>query len=655
MRNTRLPALDGLRGVAVAGVVAFHTGASWAKGGYLGVSLFFTLSGFLIGGLLIREFDGSGHISLGGFWTRRFRRLWPAATMTVAAVFLLNALGGQFDVHTLAGDSLASLANVANWHYLIQGTSYQDLFEAPSPLLHFWSLAIEEQFYIVFPLVMAFCLRRGRRVAWGVVAALYGLSVVDQLTASSPDRAYLATGTRAGEILIGVMVALWFRRRDAAEPRPVPAWLVVIAPLVGVATLVAWTTVPKGTSAWENGGFVVVGVASCVLILGTIAPRGVLNRLLGVGVLAWLGTRSFAIYLFHWPIFVMWAPGADGRVTPIEWLPRLVLVGLLAEASYRVVEMPIRRTHLLARGWWTIVATTTTVLIAVMALVLAVSDPPVDRFELSADPPAFVPPTAPRRPSNPRRRPRLRPEPTVRWPTPWRPSRRRRPHRRASPSYGDSTARAAADGLVEWSENTGLAWVYDLSKPSCPISEYARFRQSPNEPTQPATEACEWRGRFEGWLSDFDPDVVVVMGGTSEIVDFETPELGRTNILSPDGYDFVRNELTTLAGEIRAGSADTQVVVTTAPYNDWLLCLSPCLTHQTVRFDRYNELVAELVADGTFDAALPYADHINGMDLEPTDPFRPDGVHLSPNGSRRDAEQWLGPAVLETLSAREGA
>src|SRR4051794_29047202 len=147
-----LPGLDGLRGLAVIGVLLFHGGFAWAEGGFLGVSTFFTLSGFLITNLLVREYDRSSAIALGQFWVRRFRRLLPAALIAIAMIGLLWwRLGSPEQLADLRGDMLAAIAYVANWRFYSAGTSYADLFSAPSPLQHFWSLAIEEQFYLFFP------------------------------------------------------------------------------------------------------------------------------------------------------------------------------------------------------------------------------------------------------------------------------------------------------------------------------------------------------------------------------------------------------------------------------------------------------------------------------------------------------------------------
>ena len=163
-RLIRLPGLDGIRGLAVLAVVLFHGNWSWMAGGYLGVSLFFTLSGFLITSLLLTEQASTGSIDLRGFWTRRFRRLLPAAWLTIGVVVAVVAwIGDAAQAKSIPGDAWSALAQVANWHYLLKGTSYGDLFRSPSPLLHFWSLAIAEQFYLVFPLVVAGALAAGRR------------------------------------------------------------------------------------------------------------------------------------------------------------------------------------------------------------------------------------------------------------------------------------------------------------------------------------------------------------------------------------------------------------------------------------------------------------------------------------------------------------
>ena len=175
------PGLDGLRGLSVAAVLAFHGGFSWAVGGYLGVSVFFTLSGFLITSLLLAEHDRKGHVALRHFWGRRFRRLLPASLLALVGigVFGLTVATAE-QAERLGGDIAAAVAYVANWRFIFGGTSYGDLFAEPTPVLHFWSLAIEEQFYLVYPLFMVglLGLAKGRRlVVGGVLGALLVASV----------------------------------------------------------------------------------------------------------------------------------------------------------------------------------------------------------------------------------------------------------------------------------------------------------------------------------------------------------------------------------------------------------------------------------------------------------------------------------------------
>jgi len=157
------PALDGLRAFAVAAVIAYHFGAGWAPGGFLGVDAFFVLSGFLITSLLLTEWGRNGRISLPGFWARRARRLLPALLVVLGAIALYAAvLAPASQLDTLRGDGISSLFYFANWHFVLSGQSYFDLFSLPSPMRHLWSLAIEEQFYLVWPLVVLACLRVGR-------------------------------------------------------------------------------------------------------------------------------------------------------------------------------------------------------------------------------------------------------------------------------------------------------------------------------------------------------------------------------------------------------------------------------------------------------------------------------------------------------------
>src|SRR5262245_16186246 len=229
-RPEHVPALDGLRGLAVAGVLGFHAGFTWMRGGYLGVSAFFTLSGFLICTLLLTEHDRTGGVDLRNFWSRRARRLLPAAIVAIGVAVVFGMLAASpSQITALRADGLSALAYIANWHFVAAHQSYADLFAAPSPLQHFWSLAVEEQFYLLFPLVVAGCFAVSllpRRLLALALSLLIGGSVLALVLVANPshvERAYYGTDTRAAELLIGALLALLLHgRRRAPSARPHP-------------------------------------------------------------------------------------------------------------------------------------------------------------------------------------------------------------------------------------------------------------------------------------------------------------------------------------------------------------------------------------------------------------------------------------------------
>ena len=236
-RLTHLPALDGLRGVAVIAVLCFHGGFSWAKGGFLGVSMFFTLSGFLITSLLLREWGTDRHIDLRAFWSRRFRRLMPAALATLVGVCVLAWwLGTHAELHSLRLDVWAAVAYVANWRFIFAGRSYADLFSAPSPVQHFWSLAVEEQFYFVYPLI-AFGALRARRPSHARRGAHGGHGGVAALGVASSRRPRPR-----------VLRDRYARRRAPGRrpARPVVDGAAELAGAAGDAACGAWRSVPSG-------------------------------------------------------------------------------------------------------------------------------------------------------------------------------------------------------------------------------------------------------------------------------------------------------------------------------------------------------------------------------------------------------------------------
>jgi len=384
-RMPHLPALDGLRGLAVIGVLLFHSGFGWAKGGFLGVSTFFTLSGFLITNLLVREWDASGLIRLGGFWTRRFRRLLPAAVVTIALTGIVFwRLGTPEQVQNLRLDMLGALGYAANWRFYFGGTSYGSLFAAPSPLQHFWSLAIEEQFYVFFPPIVIVLMRLGGR---RLLALIVGFATIGSVglclvLRHNSDRVYYGTDTRAAELLLGVMLAIWWSGRSTAEPRHLRSettgrsWIVDAAGLASLLVMFfAWYRVSE-TSLWlAKGGFPIYAACTTMIIFaGT--RQGAVTGLLSIPALRWAGLISYGLYLYHWPVFLV----LDEK--RIDWSPwplfglRMVVTLAIALMSYRLLEMPVRRGRMFTTGRSALTAGLAFALsTALLAVVLTVSPP----------------------------------------------------------------------------------------------------------------------------------------------------------------------------------------------------------------------------------------------------------------------------------------
>jgi peptidoglycan/LPS O-acetylase OafA/YrhL len=340
-----VPALDGLRGLAVAGVLVFHGGH--LTGGYLGVDLFFVLSGFLITTILVEEHRRSGRIDLRSFWVRRLRRLMPAllALVPVVAVYA-RAFAAPAELAAIRSDALATLGYVANWRAILARRSYWDMFAAPSPLEHTWSLAIEEQFYVVWPLLVVLVLRfaRGRVRALLAVSAVLALASAAAMATLYEEghtmRVYLGTDTRGAAILIGAaLAASGLARADAPPVRLLDGAGAIALALLGAA----WWWLDGQSELLYRGGFWITELAAAVLIACCVRQRGgLVARLLSLRPLRALGVVSYGVYLWHWPIYVLLTEERTGASGAALLALRLGVTALVAIASYRWLEQPIR-------------------------------------------------------------------------------------------------------------------------------------------------------------------------------------------------------------------------------------------------------------------------------------------------------------------------
>ncbi len=344
-----LPGLDGLRALAVVAVIAYHLG--WLPGGFLGVQVFFVLSGYLITDLLATQWEDHGRIDFRQFWLRRARRLLPALWAMLLGVTCWVTLLDRSALATMRSDILAALLYASNWWYIFHHVAYFKRFGPPSPLNHLWSLAVEEQFYLLWPLLLALGLRR-IRLRWLLVAATLVAAGASALAMAllfhaghNPDRVYYGTDTRAFALLIGAAVALlWPSRRIAATRRPRLRRWADVAGALGIAAVIAGFVLTNPyQSALYRGGMAALAVATAAVIVALAQPHGLLGRLLGSPVPRWIGVRSYAIYLWHYPVIALTTP----LVPTASWhIPRdlaQVAVSIaLAALSWRFVEDPIR-------------------------------------------------------------------------------------------------------------------------------------------------------------------------------------------------------------------------------------------------------------------------------------------------------------------------
>ena len=357
---TYRPGLDGLRALAVIGVFLYHAhphtvgGSGWLPGGFLGVDLFFVLSGYLITSILLIEWEHHRRIDLLRFWRRRARRLFPAVIVVVLAALLLSAIFARDDLGRTRNDTISSLFYFNNWHQIAANASYFVRMGNPSLLTHFWSLAVEEQFYILWPLLLVpGLIFLGRR--WLPLVVIAGIGASAALMwllyngpASDPSRVYYGTDTRAFLLLMGILLALWWPYVERIR-RALP-----VLELLGLAalglTIWLFATIQDYDSVIYQGGDLAASFCFAVLIAAVAHPRTLIGKGFGIAPLRWIGERSYGIYLWHWPIVALTQPGVDVSWTgPTSIVLRAALTVVAAALSYRFIEQPIRTGRLQKR------------------------------------------------------------------------------------------------------------------------------------------------------------------------------------------------------------------------------------------------------------------------------------------------------------------
>ena len=644
------PALDGLRAFAVAAVIAYHFGAGWATGGFLGVDAFFVLSGYLITTLLLTEWGRSGRISLPGFWARRARRLLPALLVVLGAVALYAAvLAPASQLATLRSDGISSLFYFANWHFVLSGQSYFDVFTLPSPMRHLWSLAIEEQFYLVWPLVVLVCLRVGRgsrKVLAGVCVTGIAASVAVMAMLyepADPSRAYYGTDARAHTLLVGAVLALVLTRRRPERRSSVIA-LHTAGVVAAAACVWAWVTFSDQRSELYHGGSFVFAIAIAFVIASAVQPtrRSVwspLRAVLSLGVLRWVGLISYGLYLWHWPATVVLTETRTGLSGAALAALRLAVTVGAATLSFYLVEQPIRRGAL--RGWRGRVAVptgfATAGFVLVVATVGATAGTPLGQVQAGQKLTVTPPPTAAQRGSASGRRVAA-------------------PEQARIVLVGDSVPYTLLPGLQPLAAERGVTVDAALVAGCGVVGGVATYYDG----TVPAhARGCERLvDDYERSTLDRDhPDLVVWMS-TWEVNDRIVQ--GERIRFGDPAWDGMMLEKIDEAARRLTSSGAHLVIMTMAPRAPNEL-VPPSDAAETSRYLRLNELYTQYARAHTdtvsvvdFAGAVcpggpPCPRTVDGIEPRPLD-----GLHFTPETARWGS-QWLLDAVLACRAATAGS
>jgi peptidoglycan/LPS O-acetylase OafA/YrhL len=657
-----VPALDGIRALAVVAVLVFHGDVTGAGGGFLGVSVFFTLSGFLITSLLLREWAaGTGAptaagIDLRRFWSRRFRRLLPASWLTVGLVLLLGWAGAwdTEQLRALRGDVPWSLAELVNWHFIIEGTSYGAAQSSPSPLEHFWSLAIEQQFYVLLPALLMLLLARGDgpprrrlRTAAVVLAALAVASAVANglLAGGSVDRAYFGTDTRAAELLVGALLAFAMLSKVRLEDR----WrrVAVAGGALATAVLVVLFHTASLTSRWlYPWGLLLTAACTAALVVGAV-QRGPLASALALRPMVLLGRISYGVYLLHWPVFLWLDEARTGLDGAALFAVRVVVSLAAATAMYHLVEMPIRTGRRIGTTTARVAVPCAAVVLLAGSFALTRDLPPPPDFLQPRDPGEVqireVPTTTTTTTTTSLPPPTTAGAAPTTTPTTAPPPPPRRPQRVLL--VGDSVAASLEDALGDALVERGISFA-TAATPGCGLltGDPADAQGTPLE----FTSACN--GAIpevqSGAVSDVGPDLVVALStweAGDRVVDGTWYQVG-----TPAGTDMMRR----LYGETiqRLSARGATVAFLTIP--DFVDSRTRPADTETNRRLRYvNDLLVDIGAtylgpvttmrlDRIVCPTTPCPTQVEGVTLRPGD-----GAHFDDAAGARFAAQRLADQI----------
>ena len=618
---------------------------AWAKGGFFGVSVFFTLSGFLITSLVLTEKVRTGSVSPLAFWARRARRLIPASLAALLLALLVTAVAIPVAQRASAvGDIRSALFQFANWRFIQQGAHYAASGVVPSPVQAYWSLAIEEQFYLIFPLVALVTLRRRPALLAGFFTAVIALSIYQQVMLSSVEHIYYGTDARAAEIGVGGLLALAYprlRQLPSLHRHRIPDLAGFAGLLAAVAVI---REVPLQRAAIYEGGLAAFAIVSAMVVLGAVEGP-LFRRLLGVRPLVALGRVSYGLYLYHFPIYLLLS---EERVGFGGWgllgVRATVAIGL-ASASYRWYELPIRR------GVRVAAQKAPLFVLAGAAAVLLVGLPVArlgnDRQHLVFRPVGGAP-TSSSSSSTANGSAGTTPETMVAALPPTKVPPARPPR---VVVVGDSTAAANGAGLEAWGQATGRLQVVTVSEPGCGIIPGTKFTIREGYDFEP--QRCEQLfPKAATAARDLDADAIVVFIGSSQLADWYYDGLiGPDHIGEPVVDARYQQRLQLVLGQLAA--AGRPVLWATVPLPMWDLTVfsqmigqpvpgkGPITLNDPLRTVRLNELNGIGVPQSPIATLWPYAARLAGPDGTVSKRLRPDGLHLSAAGVEQVAAAWM--------------
>ena len=663
----RIAALDGLRGLALLGMLAWHAHVDWVKGGFARMTIFFVLSGYLAAAswlsLRRREVDRPYRT----FWRRRVRRLVPLTVVGVALGVAVTAwFGTDGAVRNLRGDATSVVIGASNWRFLLNGQSYGELFERPSAFQHFWSLSLEEQCFWLLPVVLAGALALGGRRAWVLLlAAGAALAAIPLVVHHSPDAAYYGTHVRGGEFLVGVVLAVLLERHGGEVPerwrRPVQA-----VGAVSLAALVLVMLSVDRTLPWLcQGGLGLFAIPAVAVVAACRAGRGPATVVLSVAPLAIVGRAAFSIYVLHWPLFQVMTPervGLDGGWLALAQITVGITVGLVA---FRWLERPLMDSQrslapsgALGRLWAderrAVPALGAAAAVVVVAA-LAVPTPPApydlralearlsDGHHLEVDEARTVLETTPVVATAAR--------PAVPLPNPADEVR--------IGFFGGSTSVALGAVGGPWTEqDPSIELAPGYARLGCGlVTEGLRtFGQTPEgEPKQaPPDDYClDWQLRWPATATIQQLDVAVVMTGVWETADWVMGDPPTARHVGDPAFDLLLALRLHEAIDRFEERGVAVVLVTTPVIGEGADGTARQRRHlgpdHAQRVARFNELVQQVAAEHPGVEVIDYGGFVDGLAPETSAGWLPDGIHPTEAAGATIWRQFLGPALLDAV------